>query len=89
MHPPWIRLYAYMLICVHTLAGLDGECSTSHQFQQQSEIEELRQCLLTWYDQNKRDLPWRQLVSEVSAHVSTKLTFSSKFALISNLVVTE
>lgn len=39
-----------------------GRCS-HHQFQQPTEVNDLRSSLLTWYDQNKRDLPWRSLVS--------------------------
>ncbi|XP_072026274.1 adenine DNA glycosylase-like [Amphiura filiformis] len=32
-----------------------------------SEIPELRKLLLSWYDDNKRDLPWRQMAKEEDA----------------------
>ena len=40
----------------------------NHDFQDVEELHKLRENLLSWYDANKRDLPWRSLSNgEVNA----------------------
>ena len=42
---------------------LDAEREASvHHFQADEEVEAVRSRLLGWYDENKRDLPWRRQV---------------------------
>jgi adenine-specific DNA glycosylase len=40
---------------------LSGSLEEHHHIFQLEEIKGVRTNLLNWYDQNKRDLPWRKL----------------------------
>ena len=51
-----VKLYKY---CVE---GQTNSIPAAHQLSD-ADISEVRQKLLSWYDANKRDLPWRKQVS--------------------------
>lgn len=41
---------------------LQASVSPYHQFRDTAEVTVFRESLLSWYDQKKRDLPWRRRV---------------------------
>lgn len=41
---------------------LQTSVSPYHQFRDTAEVTVFRESLLSWYDQKKRDLPWRRRV---------------------------
>ncbi|KAF7234260.1 hypothetical protein EG68_12070 [Paragonimus skrjabini miyazakii] len=45
------------------------------------EIERVRQNLLNWYDQHKRDLPWRRMLSQSDPNIRTYAVWVSEVML--------
>jgi len=40
--------------------------STYHTFDKAADVIQIRSQLLSWYDQEKRELPWRTVVKTIS-----------------------
>ncbi|KAF5396748.1 A/G-specific adenine DNA glycosylase [Paragonimus heterotremus] len=66
---------------VYTWSSLLLRCRRQRHHFSHEEIERVRQKLLRWYDQHKRDLPWRRMLSQSDPNIRTYAVWVSEVML--------
>ncbi|KAK1801423.1 hypothetical protein P4O66_022690, partial [Electrophorus voltai] len=74
---------------VHILRAESARPSSYHFFNEPAEVSLFRSRLLRWYDQSKRDLPWRTVaMTETDANIRTYAVWVSEVMLQQTQVAT-